>query len=65
MERTEQVLVSGENVMIYGFGKFQVKTKKERRGRNPATGEDLILQPRKVVTFKYSGKLREAVNGDK
>ncbi len=56
-------LKNGEDVMISGFGKFCVRKKKERRGRNPATGEDLILRPRKVVTFKCSGKLRDRVNG--
>ena len=56
-------LESGEDVLISGFGKFCVKNKKERRGRNPATGEDIMLAPRKVVTFKCSGKLRERVNG--
>ena len=55
-------LESEEDVLISGFGKFSVKTKSERRGRNPATGEDLILEPRRVVTFKCSGKLREALN---
>ena len=49
--------------MISGFGKFCVKEKAERRGRNPATGGDIMLPPRKVVTFKCSGKLRERVNG--
>jgi len=53
---------SGENVMISGFGKFCVKNKKKRKGRNPATGKDLILAPRKVVTFKWSGKLKEKLN---
>ena len=47
---------------VSGFGKFCVQAKRERRGRNPATGEDLMLRPRKVVTFKCSGKLREKVN---
>jgi len=49
--------------MVSGFGKFCVKEKKERKGRNPATGENLMLKPRKVVTFKCSGKLREKING--
>ena len=48
-----------------GFGKFCVNEKSERRGRNPATGDDMMLAPRKVVTFKCSGKLRERVNGDR
>ena len=51
-----------EDVMISGFGKFCVKNKRARRGRNPATGTELILAPRKVVTFKYSGKLRTSIN---
>ena len=50
--------------MVSGFGKFRVKVKKERRGRNPATGDDLMLAPRKVVTFKGSGKLRDKINGE-
>jgi len=56
-------LESGEDVMISGFGKFCVKEKKERRGRNPSTGEDMVLEPRKVVTFKCSGNLRDRING--
>jgi len=59
----KEALSSGDDVLISGFGKFQVKEKGERRGRNPATGGDLILKPRRVVTFKVSGKLRERVNG--
>ena len=55
-------LENGEDVLISGFGKFQVKNKKEHRGRNPATGKDLILSPRKVVTFKCSGRLRDHIN---
>ena len=59
----KSTLASGEDVLISGFGKFCVKQKKERKGRNPATGEDLMLAPRKVVTFKCSGKLRDRVSG--
>ena len=55
MEIIKQVLEFGEDVMISGFGKLHVKNKKERRGRNPATGVDLSLPPRRVVTFKCSG----------
>ena len=62
LEIIKQTLESGEDVMISGFGKFQAKDKRERRGRNPATGEDLILSPRRVVTFKSSGKLRNRIN---
>lgn len=57
-------LESGEDVMISGFGKFSVQNKAERRGRNPATGEDMRLKPRRVVTFSCSGKLRDKINGD-
>ena len=55
-------LTVGEDVLISGFGKFCVRHKRSRRGRNPATGEDLILPERKVVTFKCSGKLKEKIN---
>ena len=63
LEIIKKTLTSGEDVLVSGFGKFCVKEKKERKGRNPATGEDLMLEPRKVVIFKCSGKLREIVNG--
>jgi integration host factor subunit alpha len=56
-------LESGDDVLVSGFGKFCVKNKKERKGRNPATGDDAILPARRVVTFKCSGKLRDKVNG--
>ena len=56
-------LATGEDVLISGFGKLCVKQKAERKGRNPATSEDLMLPERKVVTFKCSGKLRERING--
>ena len=56
-------LESGEDVLISGFGKFCVNEKRKRRGRNPATGEDMMLSSRKVVTFKCSGKLRKRING--
>ena len=59
----KDTLVNGEDVLISGFGKFCVKEKKERRGRNPATGEDMMLEPRKVVIFKCSGVLRDKISG--
>ena len=58
----KQTLESGDDVLVSGFGKFCVKEKGQRRGRNPATGSDLMLSARKVVTFKCSGKLRAKVN---
>jgi integration host factor subunit alpha len=65
LEIIKSKLASGEDVLISGFGKFCVRGKRERRGRNPATGEDLTLAPRRVVTFKCSGKLRDKINGQK
>ena len=62
LELIKTTLESGEDVLVSGFGKFRVQSKKERRGRNPATGENMMLAPRKVITFKCSGKLREAIN---
>ena len=61
-ELIKQSLESGEDVLISGFGKFCVNQKRERRGRNPATGKDMMLAPRKTVTFRCSGKLREKLN---
>jgi len=63
LELIKRTLESGDDVLVSGFGKFCVQSKKERRGRNPATGEDLMLAQRKVVTFKCSGKLRTSING--
>jgi integration host factor subunit alpha len=62
LEIIKRNLESGEDVLISGFGKFCVNDKKERRGRNPATGQDLILDKRRVVTFKCSKGLREKIN---
>lgn len=63
LELIKSSLVAGDDVLVSGFGKFCVKEKAERKGRNPATGEDAILPARRVVTFKCSGKLRDKVNG--
>ena len=65
LEIIKSTLESGEDVLISGFGKFCVKEKSERRGRNPATGEDMMLAPRKVVTFRCSGKLKDRVNRER
>jgi len=62
LEIMKSCLESGEDVLVSNFGKFCVKGKSPRRGRNPATGEDLYLDARRVVTFKPSGKLREKIN---
>jgi integration host factor subunit alpha len=63
LEIIKRSLESSEDVLISGFGKFCVKDKAKRRGRNPATGEDLMLKGRRVVTFKCSGKLRHKIDG--
>ena len=63
LEIIKSTLASGEDVLISRFGKFEVKSKKARRGRNPHTGENLMLVPRRVVKFRCSGKLRDKVNG--
>ena len=63
LEIMKETLGSGEDVLISGFGKFCVKHKRQRRGRNPATGDDLLLGERSVVTFKPSTILRDRING--
>ena len=63
LEIIKSTLAGGEDVLVSGFGKFAVKDKKPRKGRNPATGETMMLDPRRVVTFKCSGKLRDKING--
>lgn len=65
LEIMKKTLESGEDIMISGFGKFSVKEKRERRGRDPATGEDKTLRARKVVVFKWSRSLKERVNGER
>jgi integration host factor subunit alpha len=60
---SKETLISGSDLLLSGFGKFNVRDKKTRRGRNPQTGDDLTLDARRVVTFKPSGILRDKVNG--
>ena len=62
LELIKSTLENGEDVLISNFGKFIVKQKAERKGRNPATGKDLMLAPRKRITFRSSRKLREKIN---
>lgn len=64
LEMMKRTLDKGEDVLISGFGKFCVKEKKQRRGRNPATGEDMMLTQRRVVTFRCSHLLRKKINGE-
>ena len=62
LEIIKHNLEKGEDVMISGFGKFCVNEKKARKGRNPATNQEMTLPSRRVVTFKCSGKLRNSIN---
>jgi integration host factor subunit alpha len=63
LEIIKQTLEQGEDVLVSGCGKFYVKEKNARRGRNPQTGNDLELDTRRVVRFRCSGKLRDELNG--
>jgi integration host factor subunit alpha len=60
----KDTLESGEDILISRFGKFCVKDKGERRGRNPQTNSEMVLGARRVVTFNCSGVLRKKVNGE-
>ncbi len=62
LESMKSSLEKDDDILISGFGKFSVKEKAERKGRNPATGDDMILDKRRVVTFKYSGVLKDRLN---
>ena len=62
LETIKSSLSNGEDVLISGFGKFTVREKGARRGRNPATGQDLPLDARTVVQFRCSARMRERIN---
>jgi len=62
LEIIKKTLENGEDVLISGFGKFCVKEKRQRRGRNPQTSEEMMLRARRVVTFRCSGILRDKIN---
>ncbi len=62
IELIKKTLESGEDVLISGFGKFCVRAKKERRGRNPATGDKIMLRQRKIVRLHCSRSLRKKIN---
>jgi len=64
LETIKSTLESGEDVLISGFGKFCVNDKHERRGRNPATGNDVMLGARRVVNFRCSTVLKHKLNGN-
>jgi integration host factor subunit alpha len=63
IEAIKSSLESDKDGLVSGFGKFFAKEKAERKGRNPATGEEKILAARRVETFKCSMRLRERING--
>ncbi len=65
LEIIKSTLESGEVVLVSGFGKFYIKEKRTRRGRNPVTGIDLKLDARRVVLFRCAGVLREKINNEK
>jgi integration host factor subunit alpha len=62
IEIIKESLENNDDVLISGFGKFSVKEKAERKGRNPAIGESMMIPGRKIVRFKCSGKLRDKIN---
>ena len=64
LEILKRTMETGEDVLISGFGKFCVKAKQSRRGRNPATGDDMLLGGRRVVVFRCSKLLRDRINGN-
>ena len=59
---SKNTLINGSDLLLSGFGKFNVKDKSSRRGRNPQTGDELTLDARRVITFKPSGILRDKIN---
>ena len=63
LEIIKQTLASGEDILISGFGKFCLKDKRERRGRNPQTGDAMLMDARRIITFKCSYLMRDKING--
>ena len=59
----KDTLESGEKIKVAGFGNFEVREKKDRKGRNPQTGEAITISARRILTFKPSPVLKSAVNG--
>ncbi len=62
LEIMKDTLAQEDDLLISGFGKFSVRQKRERRGRNPQTEESMVLSARKILVFKASGVLRERIN---
>ena len=63
LEIIKKTLAGGENVSLSGFGKFDVRNKRARRGRNPQTGEEIVVKERRVITFDLSNVLRAKLEG--
>jgi len=61
IEIIKEMLEEGEDVTLSGFGKWHVRHKNARRGRNPQTGEEMIIEPRRVVTFSLSKVLKDTL----
>lgn len=64
LEEITVAIEQGENVKLSGFGTFLVREKYERMGRNPKTGEEAIITPRRVLSFKASNLLKARMNGE-
>ena len=62
LEIMKKKLIAGEDIMVSGFGKWHVRSKRPRRGRNPKTGEQIIIDARRVVTWQYSPVLKKVMN---
>jgi len=61
---SKSTLIGGKDLLLTGFGKFNIQNKAPRIGRNPATGKSMLLAGRRIVTFKPSGLLRTRINTD-
>ena len=64
LEEIKQALIDGEDVKLSGFGHFMLREKHDRRGRNPQTGQDITIEPRRVVTFRASQLLKNNLLDD-
>ncbi len=65
LELMKETLESGEEIKVSGFGKFEVRHKEERMGRNPQTGDEIMIPERKVLRFKVSQVLKDELNGER
>lgn len=65
LELMKETLESGEEIKVSGFGKFEVRKKGERLGRNPRTGDEILIPERKVLRFKVSQVLKDELNGER